>query len=378
MNLKRIVIDNLKHLRGWSTDQRIVVLSVDDYGNVRLDSKEARKALDEAGMNLGSNRFDYFDALETTDDLHALYDVLSSVCDRDGRHAVLSAFAVPCNMDFEKIQKSGYDRCYLETIPETFCKLASRQNKAYDGAWALWREGLSRKLIKAQFHGREHFNMKVLEEKLQVRDREVLKAIENQSYASISSSGYSTISVSAAFDFWDPMELESLSSSIESGLDRFEEVFGYRATHFNPPCARMNSSLYNRLFQHGIRYVDASLVEREHLGFGKYKTNLNYTGKQSRAGQTICVRNVVFEPTANNTFDSVGNALSQIETAFRWKRPAIVSSHRVNFCGHIDESNRRHGLNELKKLLKSIVRLWPDVIFMSADDLGGLISESNQ
>jgi len=65
--------------------------------------------------------------------------------------------------------------------------------------------------------------------------------------------------------------------------------------------------------------------------------------------------------------------MKQIEAAFLWNKPAIISSHRVNFCGHIDENNRKKGLTSLKQLLDEIVKRWPDVEFMSADELGDTI-----
>ena len=87
------------------------------------------------------------------------------------------------------------------------------------------------------------------------------------------------------------------------------------------------------------------------------------------------VRNVVFEPTEDRGIDWIGYTLKQIEIAFRLKRPAIISSHRVNFCGHIDPANREKGLNALKNLLQEIVKKWPDVEFMAADELGELIKK---
>ena len=85
------------------------------------------------------------------------------------------------------------------------------------------------------------------------------------------------------------------------------------------------------------------------------------------------VRNVVFEPTDNNSIDSVQFALKQIEAAFFWKRPAIVSSHRVNYCGLVDSTNRERGLKQLLSLLKKITEKWPEVEFLSAHELGNLI-----
>ena len=92
---------------------------------------------------------------------------------------------------------------------------------------------------------------------------------------------------------------------------------------------------------------------------------------------TYQVRNVVFEPTNEIGFDWVNYSLKQVEAAFRWNRPSIISSHRVNFCGHIDPKNRETGINALKKLLKKIVKKWPDVEFMSSVELGELIAQQS-
>ena len=87
------------------------------------------------------------------------------------------------------------------------------------------------------------------------------------------------------------------------------------------------------------------------------------------------VRNVVFEPTQDRGLDWVNFTMKQIERAFRWNRAAIISSHRVNFCGHIDPKNREKGLDSLRKLLHEIVKKWPDVEFMAADELGDYLSK---
>ena len=140
-----------------------------------------------------------------------------------------------------------------------------------------------------------------------------------------------------------------------------------------PPTSKIHKSLFPILKENGIKFIDTSLIHKQHQGEGKYKTTLNYTGKANKLNQYYFVRNVVFEPTSNSS--SVNMALDQIESSFRWNRPAIISSHRVNFCGHIDPKNRETGINALKELLKKIVRKWPDAEFMSSVELGELIAK---
>ena len=374
MSLKQSLTLHLKNLLGWKTNRKIIVFSIDDYGNVRLDSKEARNALDQAGLKI-ENRFDAYDTLETREDLEMLFDVLTSVKDKNDNPAVFTPFALPCNIDFEKMETEGYRDYHYELLPQTFQKLAALQPSAYSGAWKLWQEGVRKNLLAPEFHGREHLNLKVFEEKIRQRDHEVLTALKQRSYTSISGSGYPSISVTAAFEFWEFNENDRFPEIIREGLRAFDTVFGYPSVIFNPPGGREHSVVHRSLKENGILYLDNPLLKREHQGRGNYKTVLNYTGKRNNLGQIFIVRNVVFEPTFNRGVDWVEYAMKQIAAAFRMRRPANISSHRVNFCGHIDAGNRSAGLDALRSLLKKVVRKWPEVEFMSASELGRLISK---
>ena len=123
--LKQTILNNIKNIYGWKTKRKIIVISVDDYGNVRLDSKKARKKMDKAGLKVLS-RFDAFDSLETKEDLEMLFETLTSVKDKNGRSAVFTPFALPCNIDFEKMAEENYKVYQYELLPATYEKLAAR------------------------------------------------------------------------------------------------------------------------------------------------------------------------------------------------------------------------------------------------------------
>jgi hypothetical protein len=373
-DIKSSTILNLKNILGWKTNRKIVVFAIDDYGNVRLDSKVARENLDREGLKIFL-RFDAYDSLENREDLEMLFETLCSVKDINGNHAKISAFAVPCNINYEKIIEDNYQSYHYELLPQTYEKLSSKYSASYDGAWNLWKEGISKGLLFPQFHGREHLNLKVFEEKLKWNDREILILLKNRSYTSISSTGYSTIDWSAAFNFWEFDENNNFESIIEDGLNAFEKVFGFRSVHFNPPGSFGHHIIHSFLNRNGIEYIDAPLIKKEHQGQGKYKTELNYTGKQNYLDMIYNVRNVVFEPTEEKGMDWVGFTLKQIEASFRWHRPAVISSHRVNYCGNISEENRKIGLSSLEKLLKEVLKRWPEVEFLSSVELMDIIRE---
>lgn len=370
-NIKQELNNNLKNITGWKTKRKIVVFSVDDYGNVRVDSKAARENMNKEGLKELSI-FDAYDTLETQSDLEMLYGALSSVKDKHGKHAVFTPFAMPCNINFEKMMETNYEEFHYELLSDTFSKL-----KGYENVMSLWKEGIDKELMSPQFHGREHLNLTSLEKKLKEKDHEVLTALKNRSYTSISNSGFKTISYTAAFEFWDFQENYRFEDVIKTGLDAFEKVYGYRSTHFNAPGGAEHPVIHKWLNENGIKYIDTAFIKREHQDKEKFKKVFNYTGKRNDLNQMFMVRNVVFEPSYKTGIDWVNFTLKQIEASFRWNKPAVISSHRVNYCGHINEDNRKTGITGLSELLKQIVKRWPDVEFMSANKLGDIITKGN-
>ena len=358
----------LKNIAGKRIDRKIVVFSVDDYGTIRTASKQARENMKKKGVKMLSY-FDEYDALETKEDLLALFDVLNSVKDKHGNSAVFTPFSLSANIDFDKVIASKDFKYKYELLPETYQKLGG----AYEGIMDVWKEGIKNKLFVPQFHGREHLNISIFEELLKEKDPQLMINFENRSYSAIDDTKFPNKSFPAAFDFYDFKENENFIPIIKDGLHTFEQVFGYRATYFNAPGDSEHHIIHKTLQENGIKYLDQPIVKNEHQGNGKYKKRINYFGKKTNYGQTILVRNCVFEPQTRKGLDWESYTMKQIEAAFKWGKPANISSHRVNFAGHIDPKNREEGLEQLKRLLKEIVKKWPDVEFMSADKLARLL-----
>ena len=72
--------------------------------------------------------------------------------------------------------------------------------------------------------------------------------------------------------------------------------------------------------------------------------------------------------------DWLDACLFEIKLAFRWHKPAIIGSHRVNYIGALNPDNRESGLNQLSSLIKEIQKNWPDVEFMTTSQLGAMMS----
>ena len=148
-----------------------------------FENRKALYTLRKEGLEL-SKRFDSLDNLENTNDLSMLFKVLQSVHDRNGRPAVFTPYALPCNIDFESMAANGYRKYVREQLPITYVKLAQNDSD-YKGAWELWREGIDSGILAPQFHGREHFNLAIFNDLLASGNKELLACLRSGSYVTV-------------------------------------------------------------------------------------------------------------------------------------------------------------------------------------------------
>jgi hypothetical protein len=220
-------------------------------------------------------------------------------------------------------------------------------------------------------HGREHLNVKAWMKALQASEKQTVYAFKEGAWG-FKPGLDQVLTYQAAFDLTDPVDLEYHTSVIGDGLRLFEELFGYKATFFVPPNGVINNSLNRTLVSNGIKYRSGSKIQCEALKNGKTRKRLHYHGQKDRYGIRYILRNCIFEPSKEGK-DWVDSCLKDMYTAFRWQKPAIISTHRVSFVSELFPENRDHGLSQLSILLKKIVKKWPDVEFMTTDQLGVLM-----
>ena len=90
------------------------------------------------------------------------------------------------------------------------------------------------------------------------------------------------------------------------------------------------------------------------------------------------VRNASFEPSQCSGQDVVSECLKDIQNAFFWHKPAIISAHRLNFIGELNKRNRLDNLVALDILLSKILLRYSDVEFMSSEQLGEFIKKTDK
>ncbi|MBN1386943.1 MAG: hypothetical protein JW965_00765 [Bacteroidales bacterium] len=366
------LIKNLSNLPGWRTKRKLVVLESDDWGSIRMPSRQAFERLLIEGIDLISDegsRFNKYDSLATSRDLELLFEVLSSVKDSCGNPSVLTPVSVVANPDFEKIRQSEFTEYHYEPFTETL-----KRYKGCDESFKLWREGIENRIFLPQFHGREHLNVKVWMRALMGRHENTTKAF-NQNMWGISTTNDPDIKMEfqAAFDFIDPGDLEYHEEVISSGLNLFESLFGYRATYLVPPNGPMSSKLDKVCYDEGIRFISVPKLQIEPLDYGRTRKKIHWLGQKNKHGLRYITRNCFFEPGESGR-DWVDSCMNEISEMFGYKKPAIISSHRLNYIGALYPENRDNGLKQLNTLLRQIIKTWPDAEFITTAQLGEIIN----
>jgi len=183
----------------------------------------------------------------------------------------------------------------------------------------------------------------------------------------------------AAWEWDDEKDRDFSLRAIEEGLKMFEETFGYRSLTAIAPNYTWNKEMEQVMFRNGVKGLQGGAVQRAPKTDGSGNEIIrHHTGQKNKLGQIYMVRNCRFEPSENPDKDWVTSCLKEINTAFRWRKPAIIESHRVNFIGYINPKNRDRNLKLFKQLLEKIVKTWPDVEFMSSDQLCEVIRGSER
>ncbi len=358
--------NHLKNIPGWKSKTKYVVFSVDDYGNVGISNDASRKELEQKGI-LKSGRFNRFDALDTTNDLNALFEVLSSVKDRVGNNAIFTTYAVPENINFRKTLDQN--KLVTDKLNQTYEFYESINEGIFKGAFDLVLEGIDKKLMRPQFHGKEHLNSFMFNQLMASGNKELLTNLQLNSISDVDRpSNFKYSNLKATYSFESESHVDYHMQNLSEGLISFKEVYGYESLTFAPPAFQLHPKLFKYLEERNVIGIDKGRTETRHLGDGKFIKEKNVLGEEVDSGHYSIVRNCMFEPNSRK-LDWVKFTMDQIEAAFFWGKPAIISSHRVNFCGLLDENNRTQGLKDLKKLLNAIVNKWPDVQFITADEL---------
>ena len=366
LSFRQQITRNLINLPGIRTKRNLVVIESDDWGSVRIPSKPVQKKMLSSKLINGNDSYANFDCLEDNDDMQQLFETLFSVKDTTGYLPVFTANTIVANPDFNKIREIGCLAYYYEPIISTYEKYPNH-HKVFD----LFKFGIEQQIFIPQFHGREHLNVAKWIKLLQQKDERFIEALGYGAFAIDTNSNITKRNnLMAAFDFYSITEKEDLMKIIIDGYQLFTKLFGYQSKSFIAPCYIWDDEMEALFGKLGVTNIQSTAIQAIPQQVSKeYKKRVHYSGQKNQYGQYYFIRNCFFEPSLHNETDPIGNTMRSIKIAFTWGKPAVISSHRVNYMGGLDENNRIENLKLLKNLLINITKEWPDVEFISSGNL---------
>lgn len=371
MGLVQRIKSEMNCIPGWRTKRKIVVIESDDWGTVRMPSRQSYNNLLSQNVPVNKDTYCRLDALECDDDMAGLCEVLRSVTSHSGQKPVFTANTIVANPVFDNIQKSGFQSYFFEPFTETLKRYPNHSN-----VWDTYRQGMADGILTPQLHGREHVNIEQWLQALQQNDPYARAGFFEGTFA-ISPLGKfgKRHNFMAALDFESDAQKQNLPDIISSGVAHFKQIFGVHSGSFIAPTYIWDETTERTLAEHQVKTLQGiSFQYIPNPGSKNYRSRYQYTGKKNKFNQIYLTRNCFFEPALMPQTDAVSACLQRVEMAFRWHKPAIISSHRLNFIGFIDPANRDKNLKLFGSLLKKITQTWPDVEFMSSDQLGDLIA----
>lgn len=373
MSLVNRIKQNLINIPGWRTNRKIIVFESDDWGSIRMPSKKVQYNLEKLGYIPKNDFYNRFDSLASEEDLSYLFETLSSVTDKNGNSAIITANTIVANPDFKNIEASNFQEYHYESFTDTLKKYTKHKN-----SFNLWKEGMNKNLFHPQFHGRDHVNITTWMNKLKANDVVTKTAFNSEllGLRDINNNNSRDYYFMRALDFIDINDLKIKVKAIEDGLKIFKNIFGYKSKSFIAPSYVWDENIEMVLKENRVDYIQGMRFQKiPKLGKELLQNKIHFLGNKNKYDQIYLVRNAFFEPTLTIKNQVVENALKRIEIAFKWNKPAIIGSHRLNYIGFINEKNRDVNLKLLKHLLNEIVIRWPEVEFMSSDKLGKLIKQ---
>lgn len=378
MSIVKTLAKTYIHFCSWKTKKNLVVIESDDWGSIRMPSKQVAQFLSITNPKIAQDLYCRYDTIANVDDLTAMFEILTQFKDKNGQHPVLTANTIVANPDFEQIKKSKYEEYHYELFHETIKRQPSGKL-----ILQLWAQGQASGVFTPQLHGREHVHALAWLAELRAGNQALLTAFEYGTwgvpYRALTMQRRNNLQ--AALDIYGlPSEEQFQMNWLKEGSNIFAQHFGYASATFIPPSYIWHKRILPLLPALGIKAIQGISLQYQPYLQGKagYRKNLRYTGQSAGNGMYYLVRNVFFEPSLQPHKDWVSETLAGIQRAFDNRQPAIIGSHRLNYIGALDEDNRTRNLGMLKNILAQVVKRWPEVEFIGSNHMPELFeNETN-
>lgn len=368
MNFIKKLSINAQGFLGASIGKKYLVIESDDWGLVRMPSKEAFNNLKNMGIPVDTCPYNFYDSLESYEDIEVIHDFCCSFRDCNNNPLSITCNFIMANPDFDAIKKSYYQQYFYHDLNETYIN-HQNSTKTLEGIKLSSSHGV----LVPQLHGREHLQVSHWLQALQSNDLETQIAFDNLVYGHPSKYFERTgIHFLSAFHINTKDELKFISQSIFDASRLFLETFGMYSDTFIAPRYILPSELEVDLKSAGVKLIQGTMVQlKPKIGNNSNKLikQINWIGKKNQNSLSYNIRNVFFEPSLDGNFNWEKDAINRINTSFYWGKPAVISMHRINFMGGLSIENRNNNLERLRRLINEVQKIHKDVIFISTDQL---------
>ena len=235
----------------------------------------------------------------------------------------------------KRLGESNFQKYYSQSFRDT---LFNRDKD--ESVFNLYKEGYSKNLFVPQFHGNEHLNIAMWLKLLQT-DEMFRRAFDHKVWG-LSSDVRPDLgkSIQAALD----TNCSKARESLAEGLKNFHKIFGYSSDTFIANNYIWDACVEDILRDNNVSYIQGMKYQLLPLDeFGFRKAVRHRLGEVNGFKQIYGVRNCSLEVAEHRS--TVNSCLNEVEYAFKFRKPAIISMHRVNFMGGIEISNREKRLD---------------------------------
>ena len=344
--------------KGFFFDRPLLLIQSDDWGRVGVRDRDGFEELRQAGVSLGEHPYDFY-ALETSEDVDALTNLLENHKDSIRRPAVAAMYFVLANVDFTRAVETSCGEIPMRPLAEGLPGRWSRP-----GLLQAYRRGVAEGLIFPALHGTTHFC------RVAVR-RELMAGTERAQFLQTlwkAQTPYIFWRMPwIGYEYWDPerpAEARHLPADLQwamvsEGVRHFQSMFGSPPISACAPGYRANGNTHSAWRNAGVKIAQSGPGSIRPPQFDRY-------------GILNVYRNIEFEPAVDPHF-AVEKCLRSAAQCFAQGVPAVLSMHSINFHSSV-KPFRSSTLRLLHEFLTEIERRHPDLLYVHEVDLYNLIT----
>ena len=291
--------------------------------------------------------------------------ILTKFTDRDGRRPVMTLGMILAEADGGKILSSGsYQRRKIST-------------HTHGPLLDAIRGGVEARVFSIQLHGMEHLWPPALLTASKT-DTAVIAWL-NGGQESVTEDLPSPLQsrwVDGSVLPAGRLDQKAVHHAVQEEVGAFIDIFGITPSVVVPPTFIWNEDVEKAWAEEGITVVvtpGRRFETRDSEGSPVASGATFYNGQAAENGLVYLVRNVYFEPSFGHT---AIQAVAALLSKTRLGRPTLFETHRFNFLG--TEEQNRQALAELERLFQMAVEDYPDVAFLSSEELARLLISRKQ